>query len=158
MAQSVPTKRRAVHEGTPVAPSALVQKSCTWAKVIAEGKKRKIEEGVTRGAGVGKKKVGGQPDLKENRGKGVPMMVKVGGVRWDDGISRVIEGLKEAGLCSVRRFVAVLGKRKEAGWVTVVEKVEEKVGGMEMNVEGAVAVMGEKVAGVERSVTGVAEE
>ncbi|RPA98470.1 hypothetical protein L873DRAFT_1026608 [Choiromyces venosus 120613-1] len=208
-ARLVPTEPRAIREGTPVAPRALVQKSRTWARVVAEGKKRKVEEGNTRGAEE-EKKVGRAPDPEENRGKGVPMMVKVGGVRWDDGIGGVVEGLKEAGFvsceggrwlvdeeerekrikqgrrsstvvvrvcgrekvgelcraglwvggvwCSVRRFVAVPVKRKEAGWVRVVEKVEESVGAMEMNVEGAVMAMGEKVAVVEKSVAGVAEE
>ncbi|RPA92972.1 hypothetical protein L873DRAFT_117784 [Choiromyces venosus 120613-1] len=60
--------------------------------------------------------------------------------------------------CSVRKFVAVPVKRREAGWVRVVKKVDECVGGMEMNLEGAVAVMREKVANVEQSVAGVAEE
>ncbi|RPA97881.1 hypothetical protein L873DRAFT_1790601 [Choiromyces venosus 120613-1] len=208
-AQSVPTEPRAIREGIPVAPKALVQKSRTWAKVVAEGKKRKVEE-INLGNGRKEKEVGRAPDPEENRGVGVPLMVKVGGVRWDDGIGGVVEGLKEAGFvsceggkwlvdegeqekrmkqgrrsstvvvrvcgrekvgelrraglwvggvwCSVRRFVAVPVKRREAGWVKVVGKVEESVGSMEISVEGAVAVMGEKVAGVEKSVAEVAEE
>ncbi|RPB03973.1 hypothetical protein L873DRAFT_1799967 [Choiromyces venosus 120613-1] len=209
-AQSVPTEPRAVCKGTPIALRALVQKSSTWAKVVTEGKKRKVEEGTTRGAEEEKKKVGRVPDPEENRGLGLPVMVKVGGVRWDDEIGGVVEGLKEVGFvsceggrwlvseeerekrmkqgrrsstvvvrvcgrervgelcraglwvggvwCTVRKFVVVLVKRKEASWVRVVKKVEESVGGMEMNVKGAVMAMGEKVVGVEKSVAEVAEE
>ncbi|RPA89571.1 hypothetical protein L873DRAFT_1796025 [Choiromyces venosus 120613-1] len=209
-AQSVPTEPRAVREGTPVATRAVVQKSCGWAKVVTEGKKRKVAEENTRGTVIKEKEVERAPDPEENRGLGLPVMVKVGGVWWDGGIDGVVQGLKEAGFvsyeggkwlvdegerekrikqgkrsstvvvkvigwervgelchaglwvggvwCSVRKFVAVPVKRKEAGWVRVVEKIEEQVEGMEMNVEGAVVAMGEKVANVEKSVVGVAEE
>ncbi|RPA91570.1 hypothetical protein L873DRAFT_1819228 [Choiromyces venosus 120613-1] len=113
-AQSVPTEPRAICEGTPVAPRALVQKSRTWAKVIAEGKKRKVEENV-RGSGDEEKKVGRAPDPEENRGKGLPVMVKVGGVRWDDGIGGVVEGLKEAGFvsCEGGRWLVDEGEREK---------------------------------------------
>ncbi|RPA97882.1 hypothetical protein L873DRAFT_1808972 [Choiromyces venosus 120613-1] len=115
-AQSVPTKPRAIREGTPVALRALVQKSRTWAKVVAEGKKRKVEEGNTRGMGEGEKKVGRAPDPEENRGKGVLIMVKVEGVRWVDGIGGVVEGLNEVG------FVSCEGGR----WLVDEEERERK--------------------------------
>ncbi|RPA95912.1 hypothetical protein L873DRAFT_1286600 [Choiromyces venosus 120613-1] len=208
--QSVPTEPRAIREGTPVAPRSLVQKSCTWAKVITGGKKRKVVEEEILGNGSEEKDVGRVPDPEENRGKGVPMMVKVGGVRWGDGIGRVVEGLKEAEFvsceggrwlvdegewekrmkqgrkssmvvvricgrdkvgelyhtslwvsgvwCLVRRFVAVPVKRKEAGWVRVVEKVDKRIGGVEESVAEAVVRVGERVADVEKNVVEVAKE
>ncbi|RPA92962.1 hypothetical protein L873DRAFT_1847444 [Choiromyces venosus 120613-1] len=201
-AQSVPTKPRAIREGTPVAPRALVQKSHTWAKVITKGKKRKVGKDNSRGAEEEEKRVGRVPDPEENRGPGLLVMIKVGGMRWDDGIGGVVEGLKEVGFvsceggrwlvdeeervkrmkhgrksstvmvrvvgwervnelcctglwvggvwCSVRRLMVVLVKRKEAGWVRVVERVDERVEGMEMNMEGAVVVLGEKVKRVDK--------
>ncbi|RPA93699.1 hypothetical protein L873DRAFT_1504347 [Choiromyces venosus 120613-1] len=58
---------------------------------MGEGKKRKVEE---------EKELGRVPDPEENKGKGLLVMVKVGGVWWNDGISGVEERLKEVGFAS----------------------------------------------------------
>ncbi|RPA97772.1 hypothetical protein L873DRAFT_1844571 [Choiromyces venosus 120613-1] len=79
--------------------------------------------------GKEEKEVGRSPDPEENSRKGLPVMVEVGGVRWDDGFGGVEEGLKEAGFEICSGIIPV--KRKEAEWVRVVDKVDERVAGLE---------------------------
>jgi len=44
------------------------------------------------------RKVGGSFDPEKEVGKSVPRMVKVGGVRWEEGIGGVENALREAGV------------------------------------------------------------
>jgi len=126
-----------------------------------------------------KRKVGGSFDPEKEEGKSIPRMVKVGGVRWEEGIGGVEAALREAGIgfcegtrwlvgegelnkrrergglastvvvrvmgeevvrqlgragiwvggywCSVKRFVAVQPRRKEAGWMKVVDGIKSHV-------------------------------
>ena len=53
------------------------------AKVVDGGKKRKVE---------------GSYNPEKEVGKGIPKMVKVGGVRWDEGIGGVEAALPEVGV------------------------------------------------------------
>jgi len=89
------TKNTVAHSATTVddalfealiAPKALLRNVPSWAQVTAKGKKRKVEEEVERA-----------PDPVVRRGNVALVMVKVDGVRWDDGIGGVVEGLKESG-------------------------------------------------------------
>jgi len=145
-----------------------------------ETSKRNLEEMVAQVVNGGKKrKVGGSFDPEKEVGRGMPRMVKVGGVRWEEGIGGVENALREAGVgfcdgtrwlvgeeeldkrrkrgglastvvvrvrgeeverqlnraglwvggywCSVKRFVAVKPKRKEAGWMRVVDTIRGDV-------------------------------
>jgi len=70
---------------TPIAPNALLRNVPSWAQVAAKGKKRKVEE-----------EVGRAPDPVVRQGNVVPMIIKVGGVRWEDRIGGTVEPIREA--------------------------------------------------------------
>ena len=145
-----------------------------------ETSKRSLGDMVAQVVEGGKKrKVGGLFDPEKEVGKGIPRMVKIGGVRWDEGIGGVEAALREAGIsfcdgtrwlvggeelekrrkrgslastvvvrvmgeevvrqlgragiwvggywCSVKKFVAVQPRRKEAGWMKVMDGIKSHV-------------------------------
>jgi len=64
-----------------------------------ETSKRSLEDLVAQVVDGGKKrKVGGSFDPEREVGKGIPRMVKVGGMRWNEGIGGVEAALREAGV------------------------------------------------------------
>jgi len=69
-----------------IAPKALLRNVSSWAQVAVKGKKRKVEEERRRA-----------PHPVVRWGNVGPVMVKVGGMIWDDGIGGVVEGLKMSG-------------------------------------------------------------
>jgi len=67
-----------------------------------------------------KRRVGGSFDSEKEVGKSIPRMIRVGGVRWDDGIGGVEAALREAGVgfCDGTRWLVgeeELEKRRERG-------------------------------------------
>ncbi|RPB01074.1 hypothetical protein L873DRAFT_1842728 [Choiromyces venosus 120613-1] len=75
-----------------------------------KGKRRKL-----RG-----EEVGGRVDPEGLRGKQLPVMVKVNGVLWEDGIGGVLEGLRKAGIVSCEGSHWLVGeeerkRRREKG-------------------------------------------
>ena len=142
-----------------------------------ETSKRSLDDLVTQVVDGGKKrKVGGLFDPEKEVGKSIPRMIKVGGVRWNEGIGGVEAALREAGVgscegtrwlvgeeeldkrrkrgslastvvvrvvgeevmcqlgragiwvrgysCSVKRCVVVQLRRKEAGWMKVMDGIK----------------------------------
>ena len=96
-----------------------------------ETSKRSLEDLVAQVVDGGKKrKVGGSFDPEKGVGKGIPRMVKVGGVRWSEGIGGVEAALREAGVgfCEGTRWLVGeegLDKRRKRGGLvsTVVVRV-----------------------------------
>ena len=145
-----------------------------------ETSKRSLDDMVAQVVDGGKKrKVGGSFDPEKEVGKSIPRMIKIGGVRWNEGIGGVEAALREAGVgfcegmrwlvgeeeldkrrkgrslastvvvrvvgdevvrqlgragiwvggywCLVKRFVAVQPRRKEAGWMKVMDGIKSHV-------------------------------
>jgi len=84
VAPSVTTIDDALFEA-PIAVQALLHNMPSWAQVPVKGKKRKIEE-----------EVGRAPDPVVRGGNVAPVMIKVGGVRWEDTIGGTVEAIRKA--------------------------------------------------------------
>jgi len=97
-----------------------------------EASKRSLNEMVAQVVEGGKRRrVGGLFDPEKEVGKDIPRMVKIGGVRWEEGIGGVEVALREAGMgfCDGTRWLVgeeELKKRRERGGLssTVVVRVE----------------------------------
>jgi len=102
IAQSATTVDDALFEA-PIALKALLRNVPSWAQVVVKGKKRSVEE-----------EVGRAPDPMVRWGNVAQVMVKVGGVRWDDGIGGVVEGLKQSGfvVCGKEKWLVGVEERK----------------------------------------------
>ena len=98
--------------------------------------KRSLEDLVAQVVDGGRKRrVGGSLDPEKEVGKSILRMVKVGGVRWEEGISRVEAALREAGV----------GSCEGTRWLVGEEEMEKrrKRGGLASTV--VVRVVGEEV-------------
>ena len=90
---------------------------------------------VAQAVGEKRRKVGGLVDPERKRWDGMPLMVKIGGVRWEDGIGGVEVALCEAGIafCDGTRWLVgeeELEKRKVSGRLS--STVVARVRGMEV--------------------------
>jgi len=94
-----------------------------------------LGEFVAQVVGEKRRKVGGPTDPERKRWDGMPLMVKIGGVRWEEGIGGVEVALREAGIvfCEGTRWLVgeeELEKRKVGGRLS--STVVARVRGMEM--------------------------
>jgi len=90
---------------------------------------------VAQAVGEKRRKVGGPADPEKMRWDGMPLMVKIGGVGWEEGIGRVEVALREAGIvfCDRTRLLVReegLEKRKVSRWLA--STVVARVRGMEV--------------------------